>query len=804
MQPPAPAQAPAEVAIAELEVANPSDFERRDTGVYLSYYDLGLGLGQGPAPHVVVRAADAVLPSQAVDSDGDSAPDGVLLLVDLAPAESKTLTLVSEAGSPQEFPKRTQAQISHKVGGQWRPREKEPNLQEYVGGSFQNVQRLTSPPQNTDHSFFIRYEGPGIESDKVGYRIYLDWRNGFDIFGKKVDRPVLQDVGLDGYESYHHMSDWGMDLLKVGESLGTGAFGFWNGKRVELVSKVREWEAAITNNGSSYSSFRIAYKGWQIHNKTVDLSADFSMTAGSRMVQTRLRLSDGLPNLAVGIVKHPGTEAVQGPTNITGQAYTYLGSWGKQSLNDDLLGMAVLFKKGALASQPTDPQNYVAVVTPSGSRFDYYFLAAWSGEPGGVKTKEEFVRYLDQETEKLTLAPRVRLETALSKAAKAIPIRAEAALGWSKKLADSELERKTLSYRYDGWDEFRQRKPEFEYDIVGLLPLAYDELNAVAPDPKYGQVIEQVTGSYVTDDGRILAYREGDYNIDAVLPGRVLLRLYDRTRHDKYKTAAGVLRRQLRKHPRTSEGAFWHKKRYPWQLWLDGVYMGMPFLAEYSARFENNQSLDEVVTEFTVARTRLRNGETGLYAHAWDEKKKQDWADPRTGLSKHAWGRGLGWFAMALLDVLDAIGENDIAHRRPLIDMVRELAPALVKHQDAATHTWWQILDMPRALGNYREATASAMFTYFFAKAARKGYLDSSYRAVALQSYQGLVGQFVRVHPDGKISLTNGCLVGGLGYGRDGSYRYYMSEPVVNNDPKGTGPFILAGIEVYRLLQQGG
>jgi rhamnogalacturonyl hydrolase YesR len=254
------------------------------------------------------------------------------------------------------------------------------------------------------------------------------------------------------------------------------------------------------------------------------------------------------------------------------------------------------------------------------------------------------------------------------------------------------------------------------------------------------------------------------------------------------------------KHPRTSEGAFWHKKRYPSQLWLDGVYMAMPFLARYSAMFEQGKSYDEVVKEFVLARKHLRNPDTGLYFHAWDETKKQEWADPKTGKSKFYWGRGLGWFSMAVLDVLDVLPEADQKRRAPLLEIVKELGPALKKFQDPATGTWWQIMDRPDAPGNYRESTSSAMFTYFFAKATRKGYLDPSYKSVATVGFDGLVKEFVTVHADGKISMTNQCLVGGLGFGRDGSYKYYMSEPVAENDPKGNGPFILAGVELYRLL----
>jgi unsaturated rhamnogalacturonyl hydrolase len=446
-----------------------------------------------------------------------------------------------------------------------------------------------------------------------------------------------------------------------------------------------------------------------------------------------------------------------------------------------------------------DSANYAVLLEPAGNELGYHFVAAWEGEPGGIKTKEAFGEYLAREAEELTLAPRVRVKTARSKQAQS-PITARSALEWAKKLADSELERKTLSYKFNGWDQSRGRKPKFEYDIVGLQPMAYEELNQVSPDPRYAKVVAEVTGSYIDDDGNIREYDEHDYNIDSVAPGRNLLSLWSATQQEKYKKAAALIRRQLEAHPKTSEGAFWHKKRYPWQLWLDGVYMGMPFLARYSMTFEEGKSLDEVVNEFVIARKHLRDPATGLYFHAWDEKKEQHWANKETGLSPHFWARGLGWFAMALVDVLDYIPEADQKHRAPLLEIIAELAPALVKYQDPATKTWWQIMDKPGAPGNYRESTASAMFSYFLAKSARKGYLPVSYRQTASETFQGMVEEFITVHPDGLVSMNNQCLVAGLGYGRDGSYDYYMSEPVWKNDPKGNGPFILAGIELHRLL----
>lgn len=784
------------VVIAQAEVANSTDFARDREPVYFNLYDLGLDAKDAQVQHLIAKEGEQRLPAQLVDRDADGVPDDLLVTLNFAPAQKRNITILADANAQSlEIPKQAQAEISHKVGGEWQDKK-------YIGGTFQNVKELTPPPQYTDHSEFIRYEGPGIESDKVAYRIYLDWRNGFDIFGKKTTDMVLQNVGQDGYQSYHEPADWGMDLLKVGKSLGAGGYGFWNGKEVELVSKVDQWTAKVVEDGPLYSALNITYKGWEINDKELDLVSNLSMSAGSRLVHTRLSISEELPNLAIGMVKHPGTKLLQGSQEISGYAWTYVASWGKQSLSgeDDYLGMAILFHRQSRIEQTEDANSYVSVMEPTGGELEYYFLAAWDGEENGIKTEEEFVAYLEQEVTRLTTTPRIRLENRLSEEAKSFPITADAALNWSKRLVDSELERKTLNYHYDGWDEHRRRKPKFEYDIHGVQISAVGELAKVAPDARYDDVAEKVTGSFVTDEGDIREYDIKNYNIDSVAPGTVVLDLYEKTKDEKYRKAADLLRKQLKEHPRTSEGAFWHKQAYPHQVWLDGVYMGMPFLARYSVMFEDGASLAEVVKEFKLVHEKLRNPESGLYYHAWDESKQMNWADKETGLSEFYWGRGLGWLTMALVDVLDYIPENNTELRKPLLDMITELAADLRRYQDPATGTWYQIMDQPERVGNYRESSGSAMFTYFYAKAINKGYIPDSYRATAEKAYEGLIKEFITVHSDGLISMTNQCLVAGLGFGRDGSYDYYMSERVYKNDPKGNGPFILAGVEMYKLL----
>jgi|GEM_PF-93039 len=786
--------------LATAEVTNANAFALDREPLYFSLYDIGVAATDPRIKNLALLLDNKPIASQLVDSDGDSTVDSVLALVDFAPAQIRQLRIVSDAAIvTPKIQKQTQAEISIKEGGEWRGSE-------YVGGKFKNVTQLTPPPQYTDHSFYLRYEGPGLESDQVGYRIYLDWRNEFDIFGKKTRDVVLQNVGQDGYDSYHAPAAWGQDILKVGDSLGIGAFGFWNGTSVDLLSRVDSRNVTITNNGDLYSGFKIDYNGWQLRDRKLDIAAHFSITGGSRLVNVKLRAKQKSPNIAIGLVKHPNTKLIEGNREVSGQAWTYSASWGKQSLSgvNDHLGMAVIFRRSDLQQQTQDKNSYVTVLNDNGGEVDYYFLAAWEHELEGIKTEKEFIAYLDREVARLTKAPRVRFESTYSANAKKT-LDAAAALAWGQRLGDSELARKTLNYHYGGWDEYRQRPAKFEYDVVGMQIHALQEINAFSPKPAYEQALETVTASYIREDGHIYTFEPDLFSIDLTKPGQMVILLEQQTKEEKYRKAVDYLRARLKVHPRTSEGAFWHRATYPNQLWLDGVYMGIPFLAQYAATYETgaaqHESFKEAVHEFVLARKYLRNPETGLYYHAWDESKKALWANKTNGLAPQYWSRGMGWYAMALVDVLDFLPESESQLRKVLIDNIAELASDILRYQDPQTGTWWQITDRPGDIGNYRESSASAMFTYFLAKAVNKGYLPESYRAAAITSYRGLINEFVTLHTDGRISMNDQCLVAGLGFGRDGSYDYYMTEPIVSNDAKGNAPFIFASVEIHKLLK---
>lgn len=317
----------------------------------------------------------------------------------------------------------------------------------------------------------------------------------------------------------------------------------------------------------------------------------------------------------------------------------------------------------------------------------------------------------------------------------------------------------------------------------------------------YFKYVQHTIDRFVANDGTLSGgYSRDVYTLDNLLPGRSVLTMYNVIGGEKYYKAAKTLRDQLNEQPRTASGGFWHKKTYPDQMWLDGLYMGDTFYSKYAATFGETADFDDIAKQFILMESHARDPKTGLIYHGWDESKKQKWADPKTGLSPNFWGRAMGWYAMAVVDVLDDFPANH-PKRPELIAILNRLAAAVQKYQDPKSGVWWQILDQGGREGNYLEASVSCMFVYALAKGVREGYLPASYQAVAEKGFQGIIKQFITIDPDGLPSLHGTVSVGGLGGNpyRDGSYQYYLSEKVVTNDMKGVGAFILAAVEMERL-----
>ena len=348
---------------------------------------------------------------------------------------------------------------------------------------------------------------------------------------------------------------------------------------------------------------------------------------------------------------------------------------------------------------------------------------------------------------------------------------------------------------------------------------------------KYGgedirKYCQEYTDTMINDKGDIRGYDILDYNLDNIRTGHFVTRMYDLYPEAKNLKAIQTMMKQLQKQPRTiADKVFWHKAIYAYQVWLDGIFMGLPFRCLTAANLykpkDAKKIYDDAVNQLKITYERTLDPKTGLNRHAYDETRKAFWSDNETGLSQHCWGRAQGWFTMALIEVLDAMPE-DYARRNEVIELLQKDLDAVIKWQDKKTGVWYQVMDSPNREGNYLESTASAMFAYGLLKAANKGYLGKKYLDAGIKAYKGIIQNFIRVNADKTISLTNCCSVAGLGPAatpeviaamkkvnpkgsvnenrrRDGSFAYYLDEPIRDNDAKGVGPFIWASLEIEKL-----
>ena len=358
------------------------------------------------------------------------------------------------------------------------------------------------------------------------------------------------------------------------------------------------------------------------------------------------------------------------------------------------------------------------------------------------------------------------------------------------RMADSEMKRNPQSWMVDFSKDLK-----WNYCHGLELEAIYDVYKKTG-DKKYYNYALSYADTVINPDGTIKSYKLEEYNIDRLNSGKMLFPIYAETKDEKYRLAMSLLKSQMDTHPRISNGGFWHKKIYPHQVWLDGLYMAGPFLAEYGATFNAPELFDEVALQLTTAYEDLLDEKTGLLYHGWDESRQQRWADPVTGKSSNFWSRSIGWYMMALVDVLDFMPENH-PKRNEIIDILNKISAAVEKYRDPSSGMWFQVTDKGDKAGNYLESSGSAMFIYTWVKGAQKGYLPNDYLDKGRKAYDQFVKQFLKNNEDGTISITDACSVAGLGgeknY-RDGSFEYYISEPKRDNDPKVVAPFIWTSI----------
>lgn len=365
-------------------------------------------------------------------------------------------------------------------------------------------------------------------------------------------------------------------------------------------------------------------------------------------------------------------------------------------------------------------------------------------------------------------------------------------LQWSERMAKSIMARNPNPITID----FRE-EPKWEY-THGLVLTSIEEVWKETGNDDYLNYIDRYYDQMIDDEGNVLTYDITRFNIDRINPGRALFNLYEQTGKEKYSKVIERLRYHIQWQPRTTEGGFWHKLIYPWQKWLDGAFMGPTFYAEYAQRYDEYESFSDVALQIKLMNEKMRDSETGLLYHGWDESRTQRWADSETGLSPNFWGRAIGWYAMAIVDILDYFPE-DHPERNGLVDILGQLIIAMENYQHESG-TWYQVIDQGNREGNYLESSVTAMMVYAIAKGVNQGYLDESHMEIAERGFEGILNEFIEVDENGLVHIHDVCSVAGLGGNpyRDGSFEYYISEPKRTNDTKATGPFIRASLQLNR------
>ncbi|MES1204822.1 MAG: glycoside hydrolase family 88 protein [Pseudomonadota bacterium] len=765
-----------------LKVTNSLAAARAGETIALSIPDLTtIAPALDAAKLVVIDSAGRAVDSQLVDMDGDEKPDELVFQSAFAGAESRTF--VVRTGDRRRFKRE-----DFKVYGRF-VRER--------------------------HDDFV------WENDRVAHRMYgkdlETWKaepltsSGVDVWGKRVRRLVANDWYL--VDDYHQDSGEGADLYSVKTSRGCGGTGAWVGNKLHVS---RNFTASrVLANGPIRLVFELTYAPWDAGGRMVSETKRVILDAGAHFNRFESTFKiDGAPGpLAVGfgIAKHEG-----GVVQIDKRA-GWMRSWEPLKKDNGNLGCAVVMAPRAVAdAQATELEHLLLMNAAPGASTaagaavvaDAYVGSAWD-KAGDIPDAAAWTRFVDGFAReraaplRISMTP-IKVATAVraadagvvppggapaGQAGKPAPVRplAPGSEGtWAMRTCQSVMARSpvlTEKWAYDS----------------GLILKGCWQVGVATHDQKILDYVKRSIDHLIDGDGNIKGYRIDEYNLDHINLGKVLFPLLAATSTDakdkeRYRKALFQLRSQLKTQPRTSDGAFWHKLIYPRQMWLDGVYMASPFLTEFAVAFNEPALLDDVARQIVLAERHMREPKSGLLYHGWDETKDQRWANAQSGVSSQFWARAMGWYAMAIVDVLEVMPKKH-PKREVVLGVLRRLGAAIASVQDASSGVWWQVLDAPARGQNFEEASASAMFVYALSKASANGWLDAKrYASVATRGYDGIIQRFVETDAADLVNVKGICKVAGLGGDpyRDGSFEYYTHTEVVSNDPKGVGSFILA------------
>ncbi|KUJ63573.1 glycosyl hydrolase family 88 [Flavobacteriaceae bacterium CRH] len=365
-------------------------------------------------------------------------------------------------------------------------------------------------------------------------------------------------------------------------------------------------------------------------------------------------------------------------------------------------------------------------------------------------------------------------------------------LKWSERTALTILNKYPKAWQIDGTE-----KPKWDYKM-SLVLTAFEKLFEKTKDQKYLNYIKEYADEMINSSGNILKYDIKEYNIDYVNPGKLLFNLYDITKDNRYQKVIEQLRKQIESQPRTASGGFWHKQIYPNQMWIDGLYMAEPFYTQYTVTYENGKALDDIAKQFELVQNHLVDKKTGLVYQAWDESKQIGWANPETGTSPTIWGRGIGWYMMALVETLDYYPKNH-PKQKELVEFLNAVAKSVVKAK-STSGLWYQVTDKPELKDNFLESSSSAMIIYSLAKGTNKGYLSASYKKTAQKSFDAFIKEFVKTDANNEITISNVSSNVGLGGKpfRDGSNEYYIKSKAKDNSSPALAAFLLSAVELNK------